>query len=161
MPDVIYVMYDIYDIYDIYYMYVDLTYTICSNVNIGVKRSVRTSGMQPTMLDILNNCFQGQKWNILFPKKFFVYFRISFVYFKWLEPARFSLKLLSLLDKSHLIGPNNHRKGGNNLFMTLCKFWATLINMEVAIAMQGPIMSQMSTKYHNTNHHNNDSVVCS
>ena len=128
MPDVIYVMYDIYDIYDIYYMYVDLTYTICSNVNIGVKRSVRTSGMQPTMLDILNNCFQGQKWNILFPKKFFVYFRISFVYFKWLGPARFSLKLLSLLDKSHLIGPNNHRKGGNNLFMTLCKFWATLMN---------------------------------
>ena len=95
--------------------------------NMGGKRSVRTSGMQPTMLDILNNCFQGQKWNILFPKKFFVYFRISFVYFKWLGPARFSLKLLSLLDKSHLIGPNNHRKGGNNLFMTLCKFWDTLI----------------------------------
>ena len=55
MPDVIYVMYDIYDIYDIYYMYVDLTYTICTNVNIGVKRSVRTSGMQPTILDILQN----------------------------------------------------------------------------------------------------------
>ena len=50
MPDVIYV---IYDIYNTYYMYGDLTYTICSNLNIGVKRSVRTSGMQPTMMDAL------------------------------------------------------------------------------------------------------------
>ena len=30
-------------------------------VNMGVKRSVRTLGMQPTILDILQNCFQGRK----------------------------------------------------------------------------------------------------
>ena len=34
-------------------MYGALTYTICSNVNIGVKRGVRTSGMQPTILDTI------------------------------------------------------------------------------------------------------------
>ena len=42
MPDVIYVIYDIYDKYDIYDMYGSHTYAICSYVNIGVKRSVRT-----------------------------------------------------------------------------------------------------------------------
>ena len=29
--------------------------------NMGVKRSVRTAGMQQTFLDILQNCFEGQK----------------------------------------------------------------------------------------------------
>ena len=46
MPDVIYVIYDIYNIYD---MYGALTKATCMYVNIGVKRSVRTSGMQPTI----------------------------------------------------------------------------------------------------------------
>ena len=40
----------IYVIYDIYNMYGALTYTKCMYVNMGVKRSVRTSGMQPTIL---------------------------------------------------------------------------------------------------------------
>ena len=48
----IYVINDINDIYD---MYVALTYTICMYVNIGFKRSVRTSGVQPIILDILQN----------------------------------------------------------------------------------------------------------
>ena len=43
MPDVTYVIYVINDKYDIYYMYGDMTNTICMYVNIGVKRSVRTS----------------------------------------------------------------------------------------------------------------------
>ena len=47
MPFVIEVINDIYD------MYGALTYTICMNVNMGVKRSVRTSGMEPNILDIL------------------------------------------------------------------------------------------------------------
>ena len=60
MADVIYAIYAIYviyDIYGIYDMYGDLTYTICMYVNRGVKRSVRNSGMQPTILDILQNSF--------------------------------------------------------------------------------------------------------
>ena len=55
MPDLMYVIYDIFD------MYGALTYAICMYVNMGVKRSVRTSGMQPTILDILQNCVYGQK----------------------------------------------------------------------------------------------------
>ena len=39
--------------YDIYEMYGKLTYTICMYVNIGVKRSIMTSGMQPNA----TNCF--------------------------------------------------------------------------------------------------------
>ena len=46
-------------------MYGALTYTICMYINIGVKRSVRTSGMQPTILDIPKNCFKGKNGNIL------------------------------------------------------------------------------------------------
>ena len=38
-------MYVKYDIYDIYDMYGAMTYTICMYVNMGVKRSIRTSGM--------------------------------------------------------------------------------------------------------------------
>ena len=56
MPDVIDVRYVLYVIYDIYDMYGALTYTICMYVNMGVKRSVRTSGMQPAILDILQKC---------------------------------------------------------------------------------------------------------
>ena len=61
MPDVTYVIYVIYDKYDIFDMYGAMTNTICMYVNIGVKRSVRTSGTQPTILNILQNCLQGQK----------------------------------------------------------------------------------------------------
>ena len=53
MPDVMFVIYVKYGIYDIFDMYGALTYTICMYVNMGVKRSVRTSGMQPTILNIL------------------------------------------------------------------------------------------------------------
>ena len=56
---VIYVIYDKhdkYDKYDIYDMYGATTNTICMYVNIRVKRSVRTSGTQLTILDILQNC---------------------------------------------------------------------------------------------------------
>ena len=67
--DVICVIFVIYVIYDIHDIYGALTYTICMYVNMGVKRSVRTSGMQPTILDILHNYFP------------FVCFRSSFVYF--------------------------------------------------------------------------------
>ena len=49
------VIYDIYDIWHLTYIY----------FNMGVKRSVRNSGMQPTILDILENCFQGQ--NMKYP----------------------------------------------------------------------------------------------
>ena len=42
MPDDIDVIYDIHD------MYGALTHTICMFVNMGVKRSMRTTGMQPT-----------------------------------------------------------------------------------------------------------------
>ena len=48
MPDVmyfIYVIYDTYDIYDIYDIYGSLTYEICMDVNMGVKRSIRSSGI--------------------------------------------------------------------------------------------------------------------
>ena len=45
MPDVVDVNYFKHVIYDIDYMYGPLTYTICMYVNIGVKRSARTSGM--------------------------------------------------------------------------------------------------------------------
>ena len=62
MPDVMYVIYVKYVIYDIFDMYGALTYTICMYVIIGVKRSVKTSGVQPTtILDILQNCVYGQK----------------------------------------------------------------------------------------------------
>ena len=53
MTDVIYVLYVINDIYD---MHGAQTYTICIYVNMGVKRSVRISGIQPTILVILQNC---------------------------------------------------------------------------------------------------------
>ena len=62
MSDDIYVIFVIYSIYDIYDMYGALTYTICMYVNISVKRSVKTSGMQTTILDIPYNCFMGKKW---------------------------------------------------------------------------------------------------
>ena len=61
MPYDIYVIYNLYDIYDIYDMYGALSYTRCMYVDIGVKRSVRTSGMQPTIVDIPQNCFYGKK----------------------------------------------------------------------------------------------------
>ena len=51
MPDVIYAIYVIYD------MDGALTYILCMYVNMGVKRSVMTSGVQPTILYILQNCF--------------------------------------------------------------------------------------------------------
>ena len=51
---VIYVRNVIYVIYEIYDMNGALTYSICMYVNMGVKRSVRTSGMQPTILNILH-----------------------------------------------------------------------------------------------------------
>ena len=72
--NVIYVKYVKYDIYD---MYGALTYTICMYVNMGVKRSVRTSGLQPTIL----NMFRAKNGNILFPDFSFVVFRISFFIF--------------------------------------------------------------------------------
>ena len=53
MTDVIDVRNVIYVMYDIYDMYGALTYTICMYVHLGVKRSVRTSGMQSTILNIL------------------------------------------------------------------------------------------------------------
>ena len=52
-PDGIDVRTVIYVIYDIYEMYGALTYTICMYVNMGVKRSVRTSGIQQIILNIL------------------------------------------------------------------------------------------------------------
>ena len=55
MPDVIDVRNVIYVIYD---MYGALTYTTCMYVNMGVKRSVMTLGMQPTILDILQKCIK-------------------------------------------------------------------------------------------------------
>ena len=55
MPDVEYVIYVIYD------MNGALTYIICMYVNMGVKRSVKTSGMQTTIIDIPTNCFKGQQ----------------------------------------------------------------------------------------------------
>ena len=57
MPDDIDVVFVICVIYDIYDMYGALTFTIC----MYVKRSVRTLGMQPTIVDILQKCFEGQK----------------------------------------------------------------------------------------------------
>ena len=45
-------------------MYGALTYTICMYVNMGVKRSVRTSGVKPTILDILENFVSGPKIEI-------------------------------------------------------------------------------------------------
>ena len=80
MTEVIYA-YVIKDVYVINDMYVALTYTICMYVNIGVKGSVRTSGMQPTILDILQNCVYGQKLQYSFPDFSFVFFKNSFVYF--------------------------------------------------------------------------------
>ena len=61
MPDDIDVIFVIFVIYDIYDMYGGLTHTICMYVNMGVKRSVMTSGMQPTIVDILQKCVKGQK----------------------------------------------------------------------------------------------------
>ena len=61
MPDVIDVINVIYVINDIYDMYGALTYTICRYVNIGVKRSVWTSGMQPSILNIQQIYLYGQK----------------------------------------------------------------------------------------------------
>ena len=60
MPDGIDVRNFIYVIYDIYDMHSALTYTICMYVNMGVKRSVRTSGMQPTLVDIIQKCVKDQ-----------------------------------------------------------------------------------------------------
>ena len=34
-------------------------------VNMGVKRSVRTSGMQPTTVSIPQNCFRAKNGNVL------------------------------------------------------------------------------------------------
>ena len=52
MPDVIDVRNVKYVIFDMYDMYGTLTYTICMYVNMGVKRSVGTSGMKPAMQNI-------------------------------------------------------------------------------------------------------------
>ena len=71
MPDVIDVRNVLYVIYD---MYGALTYTICMYVNMGVKRSVMTSGMQPTILDILQK-------KSLWPKTEMSYFLIFPLYF--------------------------------------------------------------------------------
>ena len=57
MPDVMYVIYVKYVIYDIFDMYGGLTYTICMYVKMGVKRSVRTSGMQSTTVSTPQNYF--------------------------------------------------------------------------------------------------------
>ena len=51
---------------------------LCMCVNMGVKRSVRTSGLQPTILHILQNCLYGQK--LKNPDSTF--FKKSFVYLK-------------------------------------------------------------------------------
>ena len=55
-------------------MYGALTYTICMYVNMGVKRSVRTSGMQPTILDILQKCVLGPEIEISYFLIFPLYF---------------------------------------------------------------------------------------
>ena len=60
MLDVINVSYVIYVIYDIYDMYDALIYTICMYFNMGVKRSVGTSGMQPTILEFYKNVFRAK-----------------------------------------------------------------------------------------------------
>ena len=57
LQDVIDVIYVIYVIYDIYDMYGALSYTKIMYVDMGVKRIVGTSGMQPPILHILHNCF--------------------------------------------------------------------------------------------------------
>ena len=61
MPYVMYVVYAIYVINDTYDILCHTTYDICMYVNMGVNRSVRTSGMKPTILNILQNCFPGRK----------------------------------------------------------------------------------------------------
>ena len=62
-----------------------LAYDMYKYVNMGVKRSVRTSGMQPTILYILKIVFRAKNLNILIPHFSFVFFRIFFVYFTILE----------------------------------------------------------------------------
>ena len=60
MPDDIDVRIVINVIYDMFDMYGALTYTICMYVNMGVKRSIGTSGMQPAILKIKKG-FSEQK----------------------------------------------------------------------------------------------------
>ena len=45
-------------------------------VNMGVKRSIRTLGMQPTILDILQIVFRAENLNILF-RDFFPFFLLQ------------------------------------------------------------------------------------
>ena len=106
--------------YDIYDMYGALTYTICMYVNIGVKRSVRTSGMQPTILHSYKNVFRAKNWNILFPDLSFVFFRISFVYFAWLSNIQLNFLLVSNVIYSN--GKTCLRNNNNNFL----KIWSTL-----------------------------------
>ena len=61
MTGIIYVICVIYVIFDIFDMYGALTYTIGIDVYMGVKRSVRISGMQLIILDFQKYCVCGQK----------------------------------------------------------------------------------------------------
>ena len=58
-----------------------LAYDIHKYVNIGVKRSVSTSGMQPTSYIFYKIVFRAKDSNILIPHFSIVFLRISFVYF--------------------------------------------------------------------------------
>ena len=48
----------------------------------GVKRSGMTSGMKPTILQMLHNYFRAKKRNILLLGLSYVFFRMFFVYFR-------------------------------------------------------------------------------
>ena len=52
-----------------------MAFDIYIYVNMGVKRSVRTSGIQPTIVDIPQNCFKGQKLKYPDPNIFLCIFQ--------------------------------------------------------------------------------------
>ena len=95
--------------------------------NMGVKRSVRTSGMQPTILDILKIVFRAKKLNILIPDFSFVFFRIFFVYFASLEAAfPGNLEQIKLYRELSILYRNGLSLKANP-FSNFQFFWTSLI----------------------------------
>ena len=95
--------------------------------NMGVKRSVRTSGMQPTILDILRNSLYGQK--LIYPDSwFFLCIFQNFLCIFHCICAWWRLSLFTLIVKELAIDIQyNDIQPSNNYFFNFNFFWQTLL----------------------------------
>ena len=122
----------------------------CMYVNIGVKRSVRTSGVQPTILNILQNCVQGQKLKYTFSGFFLCIFQNFICIFSSLGggtswPPR-NLKFLVLL----IVLQRNGISLSANLYLTLAFFGPPQCTHTVSVRgrTQRPLNFLLSSSMH-------------